>query len=113
MVVQVAMFIGVFISLIVGAGRNDGDFVMGLLNILVFNTLNPNGTGLLTPSQQDIIADLPKSICTALSRFNLEAKTTIYAVCPACHCTYKPYFVDGNPLPQYPPPLYQQAQSCS
>lgn len=103
MVVQVAMFIGVFISLIVGAGRNDGDFVMGLLNILVFNTLNPNGTGLLTPSQQDIIADLPKSIRTALSRFNLEAKTTIYAVCPACHCTYKPYFVDGNPLPQYPP----------
>lgn len=101
--VQVATFIVVFISVIVGAGRNDSDFVMGLLNILVFSAFDPSGLGNLAPHQQDIISDLPNNIRGALSKFELEAKTTTYAVCPACHCTYKPHFIEGDSLPQYPP----------
>jgi hypothetical protein len=38
----------------------------------------------------DCSPTLPKDISTALECFNLNGQTTTYAVCPVCHCTYKP-----------------------
>lgn len=51
---------------------------------------------------QDTIAQLPNNIRAALSKFSLESKTVVYAVCPACHCTFAPKFTLGDPTPKYP-----------
>ncbi|KAL4243705.1 hypothetical protein ABKN59_011906 [Abortiporus biennis] len=38
----------------------------------------------------------------ALDKFNLDGQTIQYAVCPACHYTYKPLFKCGSKMPRYP-----------
>jgi hypothetical protein len=64
----------------------------------------PRGPGL---QANDIICDqIPRSIDAALNHFNLQGKTTTYAVYPECHCTYKPEVVPGSSKLLYP-------QSCS
>jgi Transposase family tnp2. len=40
---------------------------------------------------------IPRTITTALAKFKLDGRTTIYAVCPTCHCTYKPDMSLGTP----------------
>ena len=39
---------------------------------------------------------MPQSIRDAVSRFDLESRTVVYAVCPKCHCTYKPQYDGGS-----------------
>lgn len=79
--------------------RNDGDFMMGILNILLFHAFQPLNGGRMDPVHEDIIAEIPEKVRMALSQFDLEAKTTIYAVCPECHFTYPPI---GDTSPKYP-----------
>jgi Transposase family tnp2. len=46
---------------------------------------------------------IPHSIKAAMNQFNLASKILVYAVCPVCHCTYKPRIQpDSNEL-VYPP----------
>jgi hypothetical protein len=94
------MFLGVFCSVVIDVSRNDGDFIMGLINIILFLAfVNPAGE--MTPNHEDIMAQIPQSIREALSKFDLDSRTTTYAVCPACHCTYKPRFSKGSLIPIY------------
>ncbi|KIM72550.1 hypothetical protein PILCRDRAFT_31963, partial [Piloderma croceum F 1598] len=88
-IAQVAIFLGVFCSVIIDVSRNDGDFIMGLINIILFLAFTGPG-GEVTPTHEDIIAQMPQNIQQVLSKFDLDSRTTTYAVCPACHCTYKP-----------------------
>lgn len=57
-------------------------------------------------SQRDVklLSDFPIDPRTADKEFNLDAKATIYAVCPDtdCHASYKPTFNEGSPIPIYP-----------
>ena len=95
-----AIFLGVFCSVIVDVSRNDGDFIMGLINIILFLAFSGPG-GEVTPKHEDIIAQMPQNIQQALSKFDLDSRTTTYAVCPACHCTYKPRYNKGSLVPIY------------
>jgi hypothetical protein len=72
-----------------GVSRRAGDFIMGLLWVIV-DLLSWDSGGNIGAIQKRTLEQLPRSINDALSRFNLEGRTTIYAVCPACHCTYAP-----------------------
>ena len=49
--------------------------------------------------------DLPVDPETATSKFKLNGKSMIYAVCPNpdCHRTYKPEYRDSCPIAEYPP----------
>ena len=99
-IVQVAIFLGVFCSVVIDVSRNDGDFIMGLINIILYLAF-ADPTSAMAPKHEDIIAQMPQSIREALSKFNLDSRTTTYAVCPACHCTYKPQFTKGSLMPVY------------
>jgi hypothetical protein len=77
-VVQVSTFLIVFCCVVAGVSRRIGDFILGVISIILRLTLPTNDTA------------VPTSVRTVLSRFNLDGQTTLYAVCPACHCTYKP-----------------------
>ena len=51
---------------------------------------------------EDIISEMPQNVSAALSKFDLDSRTTIYAVCPACHCIYKPAFKTDSAVRVYP-----------
>lgn len=44
-----------------------------------------------------ILSNFPLHIRSAAEKFNLEGKSEIYAVCPACHANYKPVYIDQIP----------------
>jgi Transposase family tnp2 len=83
-----------------GVSRRGGDLIMSLVAIivhLVFRSSSVNET-----RQADTLAQIPASITAALSKLNLDGRSTIYAICPACHCTYKPRFNRDSSIPIYP-----------
>ena len=75
--------------------HNDDDFIMGLINIILFLAFSGPG-GEITLKHEDIITQMLQNIQQALSKFDLNNHTTTYAVCPACHCTYKPWYKKGS-----------------
>ena len=94
-IAQVAIFLGIFCSIVMDVSHNDGDFIMGLIDIILFLAFSGPG-GEVTPKHEDIIAQMPQNIQQALSKFDLDSCTTTYAVCPTCHCTYKPWYNKGS-----------------
>lgn len=74
---------------------------MGLVSILLHTVLKKDG-GSLDPTHEHTLAQIPASITAALSTLNLDGRVTIYAVCPACHCTYKLRYKPGSTLAIYP-----------
>ena len=75
---------------------------MGVLNILVFQALQPFSRQPLDSHHEHTITQLPGSIRAALSKFNIDTKTIVYAVCPKCHCTYPPQTSLGESTTKYP-----------
>ena len=101
-IVQIAVFLGIFTTVIVSASRNNGDFIMGLLNILLFYAFSSDGDSILELHHQEVLGEMPGNINSVLSKFDFQFKTTIYAICPKCHCTYAPLYNPGDSTPQYP-----------
>ena len=61
-----------FCSVVIDVSRNDGDFIVGIINIILFLAfVNPAGE--MTPNHEDIIAQIPQSIREALSKFDLDS----------------------------------------
>lgn len=92
---QVSIFLGVVCSVIMGVSRRAGDLVMGLI-CMIIHLVAAKHDGSMDPLQTRTLKQVPRSIHEALSRFNLEGHSTVYAICPACHCTYKPLFDAGR-----------------
>ena len=83
-----------------GISRRGGDLIMGLISIVVHLVFR--STKCDEAQHADILTQIPSTITAALSKLNLDGRTTIYAVCPACHCTYKPYFKHSSSTAIYP-----------
>ena len=101
-IVQIAVFLGIFTTVIVGASRSDGDFIMGLLTILLFYAFSFDGDSVLELCHQEVLREMPGNINLVLSKFDFQSKATIYAVFPKCHCTYTPLYNHGDSTPQCP-----------
>ena len=97
---QVCIFLGVVCSVIMGISWRGGDLIMSLAAIIVHLVFQSNTVN--ETRQADTLAQIPPSITTALSKLNLDGQSTIYAICPACHCTYKPCFNHDSSIPIYP-----------
>ncbi|KIK12253.1 hypothetical protein PISMIDRAFT_50287, partial [Pisolithus microcarpus 441] len=86
---QVSLLLAAISMLVLGVGRRAGEFFLQMVSLalsLVFDLVGPCADAL----RKRTLAQIPKTIPAALSRFSLEPRTTVYAVCPACNCTYKP-----------------------
>jgi hypothetical protein len=70
-------------SVIAGVSQRVGNFILGVISIIIRLAFKSNG---VLPT----IDTIPKNIVTALADFDLDGHVTVYAVCPECHCTYKP-----------------------
>ena len=100
-VAQIAMFIVALSTVMMGVSRTMGDLLTKLLSLLLtwsFKTTSER----LTAKQQSILDQMPATRETVMNRFNLEPKTTTFAVCPSCHCNYAPTFSPGSEEPKYP-----------
>jgi hypothetical protein len=74
---------------------------MRLVSILVKLALQfRDGQPSLT--HENICSNIPTTITSALAHFKLDGRVMIYAVCPACNCTFKPQITSGNSSPVYP-----------
>lgn len=100
-VTQVSLFLGVVCAVIMGVSRRAGDLIMGLVSLLLHSAFQ-NNNGNLSSRHEQTMAQIPRTISAALSRFNLDGKVTTYAVCPTCHCTYKLEYKPGSTLVKYP-----------
>ncbi|KAF8572646.1 hypothetical protein K439DRAFT_1247503, partial [Ramaria rubella] len=88
-VAQITMFLAVVCTVIMGVSHCVGDFILGITSVLLSLAWR-NKHSTLDPPQANVLVQVPKTVATALSRFNLDGRITIYTVCPTCHFTYKP-----------------------
>jgi hypothetical protein len=95
------MFIVVVCNVMMGVSRRLGDFLLDLLTIILRCAFAVNSAN-LNLRQQSILKQIPRTMDTVLSKFNLDSKTTTYAACPNCHFTYPPKFAHGSTVPLYP-----------
>jgi hypothetical protein len=72
---------------------------MGVIRIIVFLALGRRGTAV---HPDDIHSQIPVTIDAAMNCFSLSSKVTTFAVCPACHCTYKPEIIPSSTEVVYP-----------
>ncbi|KIN98784.1 hypothetical protein M404DRAFT_31102 [Pisolithus tinctorius Marx 270] len=106
-IAQVTLVIGVICSIVMDVGTRAGNFIMNALSLLLFLAFKDT-SGQLSVSHENILAQIPSSIASALSKFKLTGNTIPYAIC-SCHCTYAPTYVNGSKIASYPPPLYQSS----
>ena len=74
---------------VMGVSRRDGDFLIGMLTILlsvVCNHIDPAAAAFL----QCILKDLPSTSETITSKFCMDGKVIVRAVCVECHANYDP-----------------------
>jgi hypothetical protein len=84
-----------------GVSRRMGDFILNVVRLLLSwacrdSKAHPNAR------RSSILDQLPSTVETILARFELNGRTTTFAACPMCHCTYGPTFLPGSTVPQYP-----------
>lgn len=84
-----------------GVSRRAGDFILQVVSLLLRTAMKDKSEDLNT-RQEQTMKQIPLSIQTALSRYNLDGRVVIYAVCPACHCIYKPEYKPGSTIAIYP-----------
>ena len=84
-------------QVVMGISRRGGDFVVGMLTIILSFLADRLGyTGANLPRQT--LNELPSTIETIASWFQLDGKVIIRAVCPRCHASYPPVD-DPSPYP--------------
>ncbi|OCB91478.1 hypothetical protein A7U60_g1253 [Sanghuangporus baumii] len=86
-VAQIVLFISMFSSLFFSLSKASSDVLLRLLKCLVGTVLNRDVTD---NEASQIMTNVPIDSRTVRSRFNISGGLTVYAVCPKCHCTYKP-----------------------
>ena len=98
---QVAIFLGVVCSVVAGLGGRVADMVLGLVSMIIILVAR-DAQGAIDDRRAEMLRHVPQNVRAALSQFNLDGKTTVYAVCPACHYTYAPTDELGSFQPVYP-----------
>ena len=91
-VALIAVLMAVTVHIILGVPRRGGSWLFAMSRYLVEQTIRHTiGHGAVVPAfLLRLLKWIPDDIRSATDKFNLEAKATVYAVCPKCHSTWKP-----------------------
>jgi hypothetical protein len=100
-VAQLTMFIAIVCNVIMGVSRRMGDMIINLLSILVSWAFRDR-QGNLSAKELSTLGQIPLTMATVFSKFNLDGQTTTYAVCPKCHYTSMPTLKPGLSTATYP-----------
>ena len=99
-VAQVTLLLGVVCSIIFGVGTTGTTFIMNALSLLLYIAFK-KPDGMLSATHENVMKQIPATIASALSKFQLDAKTVVYAVC-GCHAIYPPTHSSGSGISVYP-----------
>lgn len=95
------MFLAVVCTVILGLGRTIGNMILALLSMVIALVARDPGNN-IDDRRAQMLVHLPSNMKQALARFKLDGRTTVYATCPTCHCTYEPTFDSLSSDPIYP-----------
>ncbi|KAJ7259355.1 hypothetical protein C8J57DRAFT_1073096, partial [Mycena rebaudengoi] len=87
------VLLAVVCNVIIGLSSKPCDLIIQSVEMIVRLVMSMNlspSANEYTAHQTHVLQQLPKSLRTALNTFKLDAKTTVYAACPACHFTHAP-----------------------
>lgn len=101
-IAQLSLLLGVVCAVIIGVSRRGGDFILGVLHILLETIFREQTHYIPFVRANTILQQLPKTIETATNKFNLKGRLVFYAVCTECKCTHKPTYKRGHQHPIYP-----------
>lgn len=95
------MFLGVVCSVVMGVSRTAGNFIMNMLSFILLLAFR-GSDDMYSATSAQTLGQIPSSIDEALAGFRLDGRCVVYAVCPTCHCTYKPRVAVGSDTAIYP-----------
>ena len=107
-IAQMLVLLGVVCNVIMGLSTNPCNFIISVVTLMIKMAMatrcskGPDGRETYDANQNHIIDQLPTSLYTALNRFNIDSRTTLYAICPTCNCSWKPSYDHVSATPKYP-----------
>ncbi|EPQ49864.1 hypothetical protein GLOTRDRAFT_97339, partial [Gloeophyllum trabeum ATCC 11539] len=100
-VAQVSMFLVTVCTVIVGVNRSAGAFMLATISTILTLAFTLHGRQ-LKQDQERVLADIPSTVDTVLSKFKLDGRVTTYATCSECHAIYAPHYEEGSADAVYP-----------
>lgn len=92
-IAQVTLLLGTVAYFVMGLSGKSCDFIIAVVSMIVRMsmaiTFPDKPVESYTMDQTTILQQLPSSLFEALSYFQLDGSTTIYAACPSCNYTHK------------------------
>ena len=105
---QVLVLLAVICNMVIGLSTLQCDFLIGVATMCVklgMSTVGSCGSSVshsFSPSQNEIIRDMPSSLSAALKKFGADGRFDLYATCTSCSCTHKARSLPGPNLFDYP-----------
>jgi hypothetical protein len=100
---QIVVLLGTICHVVAGLRAEICEFIINSAIILVKLAMT---TGLQEAKydahQEFTLKQLPSSLYTALSKFNIDGEATLYAVCPSCNYTHQPSYNPVSTTTSYP-----------
>jgi hypothetical protein len=105
-IAQITVLLGTICHVVAGLSKEICEFIINTATLLVKLAM---ATGLqqgleigYSANQDFILRSLPTSLYTALSKFDIEGNTTLYAACPSCNFTHEPHYDSASATSSYP-----------
>ncbi|KAG6864184.1 hypothetical protein C0991_011759, partial [Blastosporella zonata] len=105
-ITQIIVLLGTICHVVAGLRTEICEFIVNtaamLVKLALTTSLGPQQTLEYNASQEFTIQHWPTSLYTALSKFNIEGETTLYAACPSCNYTHAPRYDLISATASYP-----------
>ena len=93
-IAQIIAILGVICHVVFGLSTEVSEFIINSSLILVKLAFTSNPTNTQASEyhgiQRVVLSQVPTSLYTALSHFDIDSKMEVYAACPSCNYTHKP-----------------------
>lgn len=97
--IQLSAFMIVVCHVILGFSRRGCYWLFSMTHYIIqtayFNAVDRTT---FPPYFRAILSGFPRDVRSATEKFHIAPKSTIYAVCPKCHATYKPTYDGALPI---------------
>ncbi|SJL15208.1 uncharacterized protein ARMOST_18694 [Armillaria ostoyae] len=104
-VTLLSVFMVISCHVILCVSRRGCAWILGMLCYIIQTVfLDFTSVSQMSPAHQNILADFPRDVRTPTAKFDLDSRSTVYAICPdpKCHRAHKPTFNISSPIPHYP-----------
>jgi hypothetical protein len=104
-ITQIVTILGIICHVILGLSTGVSEFIINSTIILVkvAFAMGSNSSKMGHNAIQNVaLQQLPTSLYTALSKFDIDGDVTVYATCPSCNYTHKPVYNLISATTSYP-----------